>query len=43
MAGTIPLIIKKYESKDKGNLIQILQEIQRVEGDIPNEAIDSIS
>ncbi|NOR34904.1 MAG: hypothetical protein GQ579_09505, partial [Bacteroidales bacterium] len=43
MAGSIPLIIEKYESRDKGNLIQILQEVQRAEGYIPGEAVNSIS
>jgi NADH-quinone oxidoreductase subunit E len=43
MAGSIPLIIDKYESRDKGNLIQILQEVQRAEGYIPRDAVDSIS
>ena len=43
MAGSIPQIIEKYASRDKGNLIQILQEIQRSEGYIPEEALDSIS
>ena len=43
MAGSIPLIIEKYESRDKGNLIQILQEVQRTEGYIRGEAVDSIS
>ena len=43
MAGSIPQIINKYESRDKGNLIQILQEVQRAEGFIPREALDSIA
>ena len=43
MTGTIPLIIEKYESRDKGNLIQILQEVQRTEGYLPVEAVDLIS
>ena len=43
MAASIPLIIEKYESRDKGNLIQMLQEVQRAEGYITGEALDSIS
>jgi len=43
MAGSLPKIIEKYESRDKGNLIQILQEVQRAEGYIPGEALHSIS
>lgn len=43
MDGSIPLIVEKYEPRDKGNLIQILQEIQRAEGYIPEKAVDSIS
>jgi NADH-quinone oxidoreductase E subunit len=43
MAGSIPKIIEKYESRDKGNLIQILQEVQRTEGYIPGEALHVIS
>ena len=43
MAGSIPLIIEKYASRDKGNLIQILQDVQRTEGYIPVEALESIS
>ena len=43
MAGTIPLIIEKYKPRDKGNLIQILQDVQRTEGYIPREAIEKIS
>ncbi len=43
MAGSVPKIIEKYESRNKGNLIQILQEVQRAEGYIPAEALDSIS
>jgi len=43
MAGSIPLIIEKYKPRDKGNLIQILQEVQRAEGYIAEDAIDSIS
>ncbi len=43
MDGSIPLIVEKYEPRDKGNLIQILQEIQRAEGYIAEKAVDSIS
>ena len=43
MTGSIPLIIEKYETGDKGNLIQILQDVQRAEGFIPREAVDKIS
>jgi len=43
MSDSIPQIIQKYESKNKGNLIQILQEVQRAEGYIPGEAVDHIS
>ena len=43
MAGSIPQIVEKYEPRNKGNLIQILQEVQRVEGYISNKAVDSIS
>lgn len=43
MAASIPQIIEKYESRNKGNLIQILQEVQRSEGYIPGKALDSIS
>ncbi len=43
MAGTIPLIIEKDERRDKDNLIQILQEVQRTEGYIPGEAVGHIS
>ncbi|MCK5137990.1 MAG: NADH-quinone oxidoreductase subunit NuoE [Bacteroidales bacterium] len=43
MAGSIPLIIEKYEPRDKGNLIQILQDVQRTEGYIPREAVEKIS
>lgn len=43
MAGSIPQIIEKYESRSKSNLIQILQDVQRVEGYIPGEAVDYIS
>lgn len=43
MTGTSAVIIEKYEAREKGNLIQILQEIQRIEGYIPHEAVDSIS
>lgn len=43
MDSSIPQIIDKYESRNKGNLIQILQDIQRAEGYIPGEALDQIS
>lgn len=43
MAASIPQVIEKYASRDKGNLIQILQEVQRTEGYIPKEAVDAIS
>jgi len=43
MAGSIPQIVEKYEPRNKGNLIQILQDVQRVEGYISNKAVDSIS
>ena len=43
MAVSIPKIIEKYEYRDKGNLIQILQEVQRAQGYIPGEALNSIS
>ena len=43
MSGSIPQIIQKYESKNKGNLIQILQDVQRAEGYIPGEAVDHIA
>jgi len=43
MSGSIPQIIQKYESKNKGNLIQILQDVQRAVGYIPGEAMDHIS
>jgi len=43
MADSFPLIIKKYETRNKGNLIQILQEIQRAEGYISRKAVESIS
>lgn len=43
MSGSISQIIQKYESKNKGNLIQILQDVQRAEGYIPGEAMDHIS
>ena len=43
MPGSIPSIIEKYTSRDKGNLIQILQDVQRAEGYIPGEVLDSIS
>ena len=39
MAGSIPLIIEKYDSRNKGNLIQILQDVQRAEGYIPGEGV----
>ena len=43
MAGSFSLIIEKYEPRNKGNLIQILQEIQRTEGYISSKAVESIS
>ena len=43
MDGSIPKIIEKYASRDKGNLIQILQDVQRVRGYIPGEALEVIS
>lgn len=43
MGSSIPQIIKKYEIRNKGNLIQILQDVQRAEGYIPSEAVDYIS
>jgi len=43
MSGSIPQIIQQYEAKNKGNLIQILQDVQRAEGYIPGEAVDHIS
>ncbi|MEN8203136.1 MAG: NADH-quinone oxidoreductase subunit NuoE [Bacteroidota bacterium] len=43
MAGSIPQIIEKYESRSRSNLIQILQDVQRAEGYIPCEAIEYIS
>jgi NADH-quinone oxidoreductase subunit E len=43
MAGSISQIIEKYRSRDRGNLIQILQEIQRAEGYIPGEALDAVA
>lgn len=43
MAASLPKIIEKYESRDKGNLIQILQEVQRAEGYIPGEVLHVIS
>jgi NADH-quinone oxidoreductase subunit E len=43
MAGSISQIIEKYRSRDRGNLIQILQEIQRAEGYIPREALDAVA
>jgi len=40
MAGTTALILEKYETRDKGNLIQMLQEIQRAEGrEVPRDPI----
>jgi NADH-quinone oxidoreductase subunit E len=43
MTGSLPLILEKYEPRDKGNLIQILQDLQRNEGYIPGEAVDKIA
>lgn len=43
MAGSIPLILEKYDSRDKGNLIQILQDVQRTDGYISGEAVDHIA
>ena len=43
MVGSIPQIVEKYEPRNKGNLIQILQDVQRAEGYISGEAVSSIS
>jgi len=43
MPGSISQIIDKYESRDKSNLIQILQDIQRTNGYISGEAVDQLT
>jgi NADH-quinone oxidoreductase subunit E len=43
MTASIPLIINNYTAGDRGNLIQILQDIQRAEGFIASEAVDAVS
>ena len=43
MEHLFPEILEKYETGLKGNLIQILQDVQRSEGFISPEAIDHIS
>lgn len=43
MSEVIPQIIENYDARDKGNLIQILQDVQREEGYIPREAVKKIS
>jgi NADH-quinone oxidoreductase subunit E len=43
MPGSISQIIDKYKSRDKSNLIQILQDIQRTHGYISGEAVDQLT
>jgi NADH-quinone oxidoreductase E subunit len=43
MPGSISQIIDKYESRDKSNLIQILQDIQRTYGYISGEAVNQLT
>ena len=43
MAGSIVSIIGDYAPRDKSNLIAILQQVQKAEGYITPEAVNSIS
>ena len=43
MAGSIVSIIGNYAPRDKGNLIAILQQVQKAKGYITSEAVTSIS
>ena len=43
MDSPVNQIIGKYAPRDKGNLIQILQDIQRTEGYIAENAVNAIS
>ena len=43
MTNSISLILNKYELRDKSSLISILQTVQKQEGYLSPEAVDSIS
>ena len=43
MAGPIISVIRKYAPADKSNLIAILQDVQKKEGFINEEAVEGIS
>ena len=43
MEDVINLICKKYDSKEKGNLIPVLQDIQKEEGYISAESVRKVS
>ena len=43
MAGSIVSVIRKYTPRDKSNLIAILQDVQKKEGYITQDAVDKIA
>lgn len=43
MEHVIPKVLKSFEPGEKGNLIQILQEVQKAAGYISNQAVSRIS
>jgi NADH-quinone oxidoreductase subunit E len=43
MSATLLSILERYTPGDRGNLIQMLQDIQRAEGYIDSGAVDAVS